>query len=127
MKISLYIVVWFFIMGCAIYPLPHNEMGIVKIYVKEYASSKEWSLTDFEHVSAVETTLHKIAPVRKEWIHGFVTYFPLDYYVTLEDFTGKKYFYELSSKYLRSQEATWPVTEDQYMVLKYALVIEDAL
>lgn len=125
MKKIPFIISLIMIVACTIQPLQNKSIKIEKISVKVYSSSKTWSVIDHERVSKVQAIFQKIAPVRKEFAHGFVTFLPLDYFIILEDTKGDKYYYELSATHLRSQKATWPITENEYQVLIHALGIKD--
>ena len=111
------------LIGCAAHISPYRDKKIVEIIVKEYPSSKSWAISDPVKFDKVQSLLKRVLPVEKNWRHSFTTFVPLDHNFTLRDSEGHEYYYELSSKYLSSQKATWPITFEEYLELSNALGI----
>jgi hypothetical protein len=121
----LIIIPFLLVVGCAINAMPQKDIAIAKIVIQKHPEKETWEVTDIKKINEVRSTLKNIAPVRKELLHGSVTYVPLNYYVTLFDSEGHGYYYQLSSDRLRSQKATWPISEQEYQTLANALGIKE--
>ena len=111
------------LIGCVAHISPYRDKSIIKIIVKENPSSKSIAISDSGKIETVQIILKKIASVKREWLHNYTTFVPLDHSFILIDKNGHEYYYQISSKFLRTQKATWPITFQEYLVLSNALGI----
>ena len=107
--------------GCASTIQPYSGNLIVEVTVKEYETQNSWQITDPYQLSIVQAIFSEITPVSYCPIHSSVTFVPLDYHLNVRFLKGQQHWYELSKDCLRNQDATWPITSEQYQSLETAL------
>lgn len=109
------------IAGCVSSIQPYSGNLIVEVTVTERESQNSWQITDPNQLSCVQFIFSEIIPVNSSLIHSSVTFVQLNYHLNVRFLKGQQHWYELSKDGLRNQNATWPISNEQYQSLRAAL------